>query len=68
MTAKAQLLREAPGWSERDAEVALRAVRSEHAGDGADEWGVISKIHDGAFGEAMRRLAEEEHAAGQEPW
>jgi hypothetical protein len=64
MTAKEQLLREAPGWSKRDAEVALRAVRGEHAGDGADEWGDISKVHSVAFGEAMRRLAEDEHAGG----
>jgi hypothetical protein len=68
MTAKEQLLREAPAWSERDAEVALRAVRREHAGDGADEWGDISKFHDRAFGETMRRLAEDEHTGGQEPW
>lgn len=31
MAAKEQLLREAPGWSEHDAEVALRAVQREHA-------------------------------------
>jgi hypothetical protein len=62
-----RITREAPDWSEHDAEVALRAARSERAGDGADEWGGISKVHDVAFGETMPRLAEEEHAAGQEP-
>ena len=33
MTAKEQLLREVPGWSEHDAKIALRAVEREHAGD-----------------------------------
>lgn len=68
MTAKEQLLREAPGWTEHHAEVALRAVRRQHAGDSADEWGDISEVHDRAFGETMQRLADEERAAGHEPW
>jgi hypothetical protein len=68
MTTKEQLLQEAPGWSEHDAEIALRAVQREHAGEDADEWGEISKLHEVAFGEAMRRLAEEERAAGHERW
>jgi hypothetical protein len=68
MTAKEQLLQEAPGWSEHDAEIALRAVRREHAGSDPDEWGDISKVHDAAFAETMRRLAEEERAAGHDPW
>jgi hypothetical protein len=72
MTAKEQLLQEAPDWSERDAEIALRAVQCEHAhahGDGeGDGWGDISKVHEVAFGETMKRLAEEERAAGHDPW
>jgi hypothetical protein len=68
MTAKEQLLQEAPGWSEHDAEVALRAVRREHAGGNGDEWGELSRVHEVAFGETMKRLAEEERAAGHEPW
>lgn len=68
MTAKELLLQEAPGWSEHDAEIALRAVQHAHAGDGADEWGSLSKVHEVAFGETMRRLGEEERATGQEPW
>ncbi len=54
MTAKEQLLREALGWSEHDAEVALRAVQCEHAGGSADEWGDISKVHDWAFGATIQ--------------
>ena len=33
-----------------------------------DEWGDLSKVHDVAFGESMRRLSERERAAGHEPW
>ena len=68
MTAKEQLLQEASGWSEHDAEIALRAVQRDHAGDGADEWGDISGLHEVAFKETMQRLAKEERAAGHEPW
>jgi hypothetical protein len=71
MTAKEQLLQEAPGWSEHDAEIALRAVRQEHAHGDGDEWGEIAKVHDVAFGETMKRLkrlSEEERTAGHEPW
>jgi hypothetical protein len=68
MTAKEQLLQEAPGWSEHDAEIALRAVQREHADGNGDEWGELSKVHEIAFGETMKRLAEEERAAGHKPW
>jgi hypothetical protein len=68
MTAKEQLLQEAPGWSEDDAKIALRAVQWAHSGGAADEWGELSRFHEVAFGETMRRLAEEERAAGHEPW
>jgi hypothetical protein len=68
MTAKELLLQEAPRWSEDDAEIALRAVQQAHAGGSADEWGNLSKVHEVAFGETMRRLGEEERAAGQKPW
>jgi hypothetical protein len=68
MTAKEQLLQEVPDWSEHDAEVALRAVQREHAGSVRDDWGEPSKVHEVAFGETMKGLAEEERAAGHEPW
>jgi hypothetical protein len=68
MTAKELLLQEATGWSEHDAEIALRAVQHARAADSTDEWGNLSKVHEVAFGETMRRLTEEERAAGQEPW
>lgn len=37
-------------------------------GDIVDEWGNLSAMLDHAAGDLMRRLAEEEAAAGHEPW
>lgn len=73
MTAKEQLLRQAPDWSEHDAEVALRAVEHEHKteaqpGDIVDEWGNLSAMARASTARTMRRLAEEEAAAGHDPW
>jgi hypothetical protein len=67
MTAKEQLLQQVPGWSEDDAKIALRAVQWAHSG-ATDEWGELSRFHEVAFGETMKRLAEEERASGHEPW
>lgn len=73
MTAKELLLKQAPSWTERDAEVALRAVEHEHeqtgegkheAGDIVDEWGNLSAMTRASTERAMRRLDEEEAAAG----
>lgn len=69
MTAKEKLLERAPTWSERDAEVALRAVEREHRGETGgtvDEWGDLSKLHEVTTGETMRRLDEEERATSGE--
>jgi hypothetical protein len=60
MTAKEQLLRKVPGWSEHDAEVALRAVEREHAGDTVDEWGDLDAQTNAAASRVMRDLADEE--------
>lgn len=72
MTAKELLLQEAPTWSEEQAERALRAVHLEPdaaiPGDIIDDWGNLSLLHRVSFGETMRRLASEEHAAGHESW
>ncbi|HTU78090.1 MAG TPA: hypothetical protein VMF09_04955 [Solirubrobacteraceae bacterium] len=68
MTAKEQLLKETPAWSEHDAKVALQAVQREHACGSADEWGDISKAHDGTFAETMQMLAKEERVAEHDPW
>lgn len=73
MTAKELLLKQAPSWTERDAEVALRAVEHEHeqtgdgkdeAGDIVDQWGSLSAMTRTSTGQAMRRLDEEDAAAG----
>jgi hypothetical protein len=47
MTAKEKLLQEAPGWSEREAEIALAAVQ--HADDGRTE---VAPLPEG-FGETL---------------
>lgn len=65
MTAKEKLLQRAPHWSEEQAERALRAAESDDAVDG---WGDLSKLHKVSNAETMRRLANEEQAAGHEPW
>ncbi len=69
MTAKELLLQEATHWSEHDAEVALRAVEHEHEGaqqegDVIDQWGNLSAMNRASSKRAMRRLDEEEAAAG----
>ena len=67
MTAKEKLLERAPDWSEEQAARAIRAAEGA-AGDCLDEWGNLSVMHEVSFGEAMRKLAEEERAAGHESW
>jgi len=65
MTAKEKLLQRAPHWSEEQAERALRAAESD---DAVDAWGDLSKLHEVSSAETMRRLANDEQAAGHEPW
>jgi len=67
VTAKEKLLKEAPRWSEHDAQVALRAVERDHA-DGnervADEWGDLDEFSARGSEPTLRRLDEEEAVAG----
>jgi hypothetical protein len=65
VTAKEKLLQRAPRWSEEQAERALRAAESD---GGVDGWGDLAKLPEVSSAETMRRLAEEEQAAGHEPW
>jgi hypothetical protein len=65
MTAKEKLLQRVPHWTEEQAERALRAVEGE---DAVDEWGDLSKLQETSAAETMQRLAQEEQAAGHEPW
>jgi hypothetical protein len=70
MTAKELLLERAPGWSEYDAEVALRAVERKHdigqeqEDTNADAWGDLDAWSDAASIDTMRMLDEEEAAVG----
>jgi hypothetical protein len=66
VTAKEMLLQRAPKWTEREAEIALRAVT--HESGGADEWGDVDAQMDVAMSESLRDLDEEERKAGFEPW
>jgi hypothetical protein len=69
VTAKEKVLEMVPRWSEHDAEIALRAVEREHeAGDIVDEWGNLSAMRRASTARKMRRLDEEEAAAGHDPW
>ncbi|OJU86297.1 MAG: hypothetical protein BGO11_02725 [Solirubrobacterales bacterium 70-9] len=66
MTAKEKLLERVMALSEAEADEALRLLDARR-GD-AEEWGSLSKAHAVAFGDSMRRLAESERAADDEPW
>jgi hypothetical protein len=67
MTAKEKLLERVMTLSEAEADEALRLLDARRE-EGGDEWGSLSKVHEVAFGDSMRRLAESERAAGHEPW
>jgi hypothetical protein len=65
VTAKERLLERAPDWTE---EQALRALRAAEGDESIDEWGDLTAVHGISTAESMRRLADEEQAAGHEPW
>jgi hypothetical protein len=65
MTSKEKLLERVMTLSEAEADEALRLLDARRD---EDEWGSLSKVHEVAFGDSMRRLAESERAAGHEPW
>lgn len=65
VTAKEKLLERAPHWTEEQAARALRAAEGDNR---VDEWGELATLHEVSSAETMKRLAEEEHAAGHEPW
>jgi hypothetical protein len=67
MTAKELLLQEAPTWTEEQAERALRAVHVDDEakpGDIVDDWGNLSAMKRNSTARLMRRLDEEDAAAG----
>jgi hypothetical protein len=49
-------------------EDAVRAISALEQTRTVDDWGDLSKLHEVAFGETMRRLAAQALAAGREPW
>jgi hypothetical protein len=66
ITAKEKLLERVMTLSEAEADEALRLLDVRRDED-VDEWGSLSKVHEVAFGDSMRRLAESERAADHEP-
>ena len=65
MTAKEKLLERVMTFSEAEADEALRLLDARRR---EDEWGNLSRVHEVAFGDSMRHLAESERVAGHEPW
>lgn len=70
VTAKEKLLQRAPKWTEREAEIALRAVEREGSESQGivDEWGDLDAQMDAAMRDSLRELDEKERKAGVEPW
>lgn len=68
MTAKERLLERVMTLSEDEAGEALRLLDAPRRAEAGDEWGSLSKVHEVAFGDSMRHLAECDRAAGHEPW
>jgi acyl-CoA reductase-like NAD-dependent aldehyde dehydrogenase len=68
VTAKEQLLTEAPDFTEAQAKRALHAAHDETAQDTADEWGDLDAHMRAAMRRSLRELDEEEAAAGFAPW
>jgi hypothetical protein len=64
MTAKEKLFERMMDLSAAEALRLLNARRDE----AEDGWANLSKVHEVAFGDSMRRLAESERAAGLRPW
>jgi len=70
VTTREKLIRAVLDLPEDELDGALEyiASRGEAARPSVDAWGDLSELHEVAFGETMRRLAEEERQAGHEPW
>jgi hypothetical protein len=67
MTAKEKLLERVMTFSEVEAEEALRLLDARRH-EAEDVWGSLSRVHEVAFADSMRRLAGSEGADGHGPW
>jgi hypothetical protein len=67
MTAKEKLLERVMTLSEAEADEMLRLLDARRD-KAEDDWGNLSKVHEVAFGDSMRHLAESECTTGHEPW
>jgi hypothetical protein len=73
VTARERLHKLVDELSEQEANAALDFIASRHKGqdgpgDIIDEWGNLSAMRRESSARTMRRLAEEEAAAGHDPW
>lgn len=73
VTTKERLHRLVDELSEAEADETLRFAIARHEteaqpGDVVDEWGNLSAMRRTSSARKMRRLAEEEAAAGHDPW
>lgn len=67
MTSKEKLLEQVMNLSEAEADEALRLLDARRH-EAEDEWGSLSRVHEVAFADSMRRLAGSERANGHNPW
>ncbi len=67
MTAKEKLLERVMNFSEAETDEALRLLDA-RLHEAEDEWGILSRVHEVAFGDSMRRLATSERVGCHEPW
>jgi hypothetical protein len=73
VTAKERLHKLVDELSQQEADAALDFIASrrgaeDRSGDVVDEWGNLSATRRMSSARKMRRLAEEETAAGHDPW
>jgi hypothetical protein len=67
VTAKERLLERVMTFSEAESEEALRLLDAGRD-EAEDEWGDLSRVHEVAFADSMRRLAGSERADGHDSW
>lgn len=68
MTTREKAHRLLDNLPESEVEPVLEFIVSRGGGGDVDDWGDPSRLHAVTTGETMRRLADEEHRAGHEPW
>jgi hypothetical protein len=68
VTAKEKLHHLVDELSEQEADSAIELIVARHESGTVDAWGDLAKLHEATTAETLRRLAEQERAAGHAPW